>query len=58
MKTLELEKMEKLQGGDEVCGFSVAMAAIVFAAGVATGGLGLLIGFAGAMTMTTSGCDR
>ncbi len=58
MKTLDLNQMEKIQGGDEVCGFSVAMAAIVVAAGVATGGLGLLIGFAGGMTMMTSGCDR
>ena len=58
MKKLELNQMENVHGGDEICGFSFAMSAIVFAAGIATGGIGLLIGFASATFIATGGCDR
>jgi len=60
MKTLELNQMEKLQGGNadpNPCAFAYLMGAIVIGAGIATGGIGLLIGFGGAAIMEGVGCN-
>ncbi len=58
MKTLELNQMEKVQGGEvaDTCGFAIAMGVIVLGAGIATGGLGLLFGGWGALSMMEAGC--
>ncbi|MFS4481386.1 hypothetical protein ACKGJY_00075 [Hyunsoonleella sp. 2307UL5-6] len=58
MKKLEFNQMEKVQGGQEVntCAFATSLAVIVLVAGAFTGGLGWLIGGAGAYAMVEEGC--
>ncbi len=57
MKTLELNQMESVQGGDDVtCGAAVAGALISITAGIFTGGFGLLISLPFAAANLAVGC--
>lgn len=57
MKSLELNQMEKFQGGSDSCAFAYLMGGVVIVAGIATGGVGLLFAFAGATIMEDIGCN-
>ena len=59
MKTLEFKEMENLQGGQyeiDPCAAAIGLSALVLIAGGLTGGLGWLIGGAGAVAMLEEGC--
>ncbi len=58
MKTLELKQMEKLNGGDAaLCAWAISMGVVVGVAGALTGGLGWIIGGAGAAAAINEGCN-
>jgi len=57
MKNLELNQMETVQGGNN-CAIAVGLGVVVGIFGAVTGGLGWVIGGAGAAAMINEGCNE